>query len=48
MARKKKEIMELRFYEVPQGETVLALLGDKWNRVYGHEELHLHFHNGKV
>lgn len=45
MARKKKEIMELRFYEVPQGETVLALLGDKWNRVYGHEELHLHFHN---
>lgn len=45
MARKKKEIMELRFYEVPQGETVLALLGDKWNRVYGHEEMHLHFHN---
>ena len=45
MARKKKEIMELRFYEVPQGETVLALLGEKWDRVYGHEEVHLHFHN---
>lgn len=45
MAKKKKETMEFRFYEVPQKEMVLALLGDSWNRVYGHDEFHLHFHN---
>lgn len=45
MGRKKKETMELRFYEVPQGESALALLGEKWNRVYGHDEFRLHFHN---
>ncbi len=27
MGKKKKETMELRFYEVPQNEYVLALLG---------------------
>jgi len=37
--------MELRFYEIPQGEPVLALLGEAWNRIYGHEEIRLHFHN---
>lgn len=45
MARKKNEAMELRFYEIPQGEPVLALLGEAWNRIYGHEEIRLHFHN---
>ncbi len=45
MAKKKKESVELRFYEIPQGEQVLALLGEKWDRVYGHEEHKLHFHN---
>lgn len=45
MARKKNEAMELRFYEIPQGESVLALLGESWNRVYGHDEARLHFHN---
>lgn len=44
MARKKKT-MELRFYEVPQGDLALALLGENWNRVYGHDEVRLHFHN---
>lgn len=45
MAKKKKESVELRFYEVPQGESVLALIGENWDRVYGHEENKLHFHN---
>ena len=34
MGRKQKETVELRFYEIPQGEPVLALLGEEWNRVY--------------
>ena len=29
MGKKKKDTMELRFYEVPQNEYVLALLGDR-------------------
>ena len=37
MGKKKKDTMELRFYEVPQGEYVLALLGDNWIRDYGHD-----------
>lgn len=45
MAKKRKEAVELRFYDIPQGEPVLALLGDNWTRVYGHEESKLHFHN---
>ena len=43
MGKKKKDTMELRFYEVPQGEYVLALLGDNWIRDYGHDESNLHF-----
>ena len=42
---KKKETMEFRFYEVPQKEPLLALLGESWNRVYGHDETRQHFHN---
>ena len=45
MARKKKDTMEFRFYEIPQGESALVLYGDSWVRVYGHDEFHLHFHN---
>lgn len=45
MGKKKKDVMELRFYEVPQSEYVLALLGDSWIRNYGHDESNLHFHN---
>lgn len=45
MARKKKDTMEFRFYEVPQGEAALILYGKSWERVYGHDEFHLHFHN---
>lgn len=45
MAKKKKDTIEFRFYEIPQGEPALVLYGDNWKRVYGHEELHMHFHN---
>ena len=45
MGRKQKETVELRFYEIPQGEPVLALLGEECNRVYGHDNFYLHFHN---
>ena len=45
MARRKKETVEFRFYEVPQGEAALALYGESWDRTYGHDEFRLHFHN---
>ena len=45
MGKKKKDTMEFRFYEVPQNEYVLALLGEAWIRDYGHDETNLHFHN---
>lgn len=45
MAKKKKETIEYRYFEIPQKEMVLAFLGARWNTVYGHDELHQHFHN---
>ena len=45
MSRKKKETVELRFYEIPQGEPLLALLGEEWIRVYGQDAFYSHFHN---
>lgn len=45
MAGKRKKEIELRYYEVPQGEQVLALLGEEWVRVYGEGPDRLHFHN---
>ncbi|MCD7882892.1 MAG: helix-turn-helix domain-containing protein [Lachnospiraceae bacterium] len=47
---KKKENLEFRYYEVPHGEPLLALLGEVWVRPYGYDEYgqplsHLHFHN---
>lgn len=45
MAKKKKDTMEFRFYEIPQGESALVLYGESWVRVYGHDEFNLHFHN---
>lgn len=45
MAKKKKDTIELRFYEVPQNEYVLALLGDSWIREYGDGRTNFHFHN---
>ena len=43
--KKKKEQLEFRFYEIPQNQQVLALLGDKWIQNYGTGVDRLHFHN---
>lgn len=45
MAKGKNSKVEFRFYELPQGASALVLCGESWKRVYGHDELHLHFHN---
>ncbi|MDD3430229.1 MAG: helix-turn-helix domain-containing protein [Oscillospiraceae bacterium] len=37
--------VELRYYDIPQNESVLALLGQSWKRNYGHDVECLHFHN---
>ena len=43
--KKKKEELEFRFYEIPQNQPVLALLGEKWVQHYGSGVDRLHFHN---
>lgn len=45
MSKKKKETMELRYYDIPQQEYVMALLGENWIREYGNGITKLHFHN---
>ena len=45
MGSKKSTTVEFRFYEIPQGENALALIGDKWKRIYGMDVDNLHFHN---
>ena len=47
MGRKKRDKIEFRFYELPQGESVLALMGERWVGEYGHKDRpnELHFHN---
>lgn len=45
MAKKKKDTIEYRYYDVPQNEYVLALFGESWIREYGHDVHGLHFHN---
>ncbi len=45
MSKKKKGSAEFRYYEVPQEEAVLALMGNKWIQVYGENIHNLHFHN---
>ncbi len=45
MAGKKKDKVELRYYDIPQKEGVLALTGDEWIREYGDGIDYLHFHN---
>jgi AraC-like DNA-binding protein len=42
---KKKEKVELRYYDIPQKEGVLALLGENWVRSYGDGIDYPHFHN---
>lgn len=43
--RPQKPTIELRYYELPEHEPALALLGPEWQRVYGTEPEDLHFHN---
>lgn len=43
MSKKKRLDEELRFYEVPHGESVLLLTGPAWTRHYGY--FRQHFHN---
>lgn len=45
MPKKKKKPAEFRFYEIPQEESVLALMGSKWIQVYGENIDNMHFHN---
>lgn len=43
---KQKHLMEYRYYEIPAGHYVLALLGEVWERNYGADMKDLlHFHN---
>lgn len=42
---KKKQKVEFRYYEMPEKELVLALLGESWIREYGEGIDYLHFHN---
>lgn len=37
--------MEFRYYKMPEGSPILALLGQKWRQSYGHDVDYLHFHN---
>ena len=45
MAAKKKQEIEFRYYEIPQNEPCIALLGEAWVRPYGEDMDCLHFHN---
>lgn len=45
MAKKKKDSIEYRYYEIGQDEYVLALFGESWIRDYGRDVDGLHFHN---
>ena len=44
MSRKKRDKLEFRFYELPHGEKVLALIGEDWVGTYGHDDICMHFH----
>ncbi|MGL5434043.1 MAG: helix-turn-helix domain-containing protein [Lachnospiraceae bacterium] len=43
--QKRRVKIEFRYYEMPEKELVLALLGDEWIRPYGEGIDYLHFHN---
>lgn len=45
MAKKKKDSIEYRYYEIGQDEYVLALFGESWVREYGRDVDGFHFHN---
>ena len=43
--KRKKPKMEFRYYKMPAGSPILALLGKKWRQNYGRDIDYLHFHN---
>ena len=43
--KRKKPKMEFRYYQLPAGSPVLALLGQKWIQNYGNDIEYLHLHN---
>lgn len=45
MSKKKKPKIEFRYYHMPEGSHILALLGQKWVQTYGRDIDYLHFHN---
>lgn len=45
MSKKRKPKMEFRYYKMPAGSPILALLGQKWVQSYGRDIDYLHFHN---
>lgn len=45
MSKKKKTKVEFRYYRIPEGKYILALLGEKWAQNYGRNVDYLHFHN---
>ena len=46
MAKKRRKLkMEFRYYQMPAGSPILALLGQKWIQHYGENIDYLHFHN---
>ncbi len=45
MSKKKQPKIEFRYYRMPDGNRILALLGEKWTKTYGEDIDYLHFHN---
>lgn len=45
MGKAKKSKIEFRYYKMPSGIPILALLGREWIRTYGEGIDYLHFHN---
>lgn len=45
MSKKRKKIAEFRYYRIPDNQTMMALLGEKWRQTYGRDIDYLHFHN---
>ncbi len=43
--RKKRDKIEFRYYQMPPGSPLQALLGKKWTQEYGRDIDYLHFHN---
>ena len=43
--KKAKGKVELRYYDIPQNEFLIALQGDYWKRQYGTKDSLMHFHN---